>query len=86
MLLPKAKRRNRTGLPVAGLMEQQAGNGRQTPLRLLIGLGNPGSEYRHTRHNLGARFVEALAVDRDAHCAERLGFTGVLPAGMICSC
>ena len=76
MLLPKAKRRNRTGLPVAGLMEQQAGNGRQTPLRLVIGLGNPGSEYRHTRHNLGARFVEALAVDRNCPLRRETRFHG----------
>src|SRR5205814_4934405 len=32
-----------------------------TPLRLIVGLGNPGSEYRATRHNAGAWFVERLA-------------------------
>jgi PTH1 family peptidyl-tRNA hydrolase len=33
-----------------------------TPADLLvIGLGNPGAEYRHTRHNAGADIVELLA-------------------------
>jgi len=32
-----------------------------TPLRLIVGIGNPGSEYRPTRHNAGAWFVERLA-------------------------
>lgn len=30
-------------------------------IRLIVGLGNPGSEYRGTRHNAGADFVDALA-------------------------
>ncbi len=28
---------------------------------LLVGLGNPGSKYEHTRHNAGAQWIEALA-------------------------
>ncbi len=51
-------------------MEKQAGDGQLTLVRLLVGLGNPGPEYRDTRHNLGARFVEALAADKG--CSLRL--------------
>jgi len=31
------------------------------PISLIAGLGNPGSIYRHTRHNVGRTAVEALA-------------------------
>ncbi|MBN8506934.1 MAG: aminoacyl-tRNA hydrolase [Burkholderiales bacterium] len=32
-----------------------------TPLRLLVGLGNPGPEYEDTRHNAGFAWIEAAA-------------------------
>lgn len=31
------------------------------PITLIAGLGNPGSKYRNTRHNIGRTVVEALA-------------------------
>lgn len=37
-------------------------------VRLIVGLGNPGSEYEGTRHNAGAELVSALA----AQCGEVL--------------
>jgi len=30
-------------------------------IQLIVGLGNPGDKYAHTRHNAGAEFVEQLA-------------------------
>lgn len=32
-----------------------------TPLQLIVGLGNPGPDYLHSRHNAGADWVELLA-------------------------
>jgi PTH1 family peptidyl-tRNA hydrolase len=30
-------------------------------VKILVGLGNPGSQYHNTRHNIGFRFVDAIA-------------------------
>jgi PTH1 family peptidyl-tRNA hydrolase len=43
-------------------------------LRLIVGLGNPGSEHLRTRHNAGFWFVDALALQ----CGARFGLESKL--------
>lgn len=57
------------------------GNGTPSPasimnnaLRLIVGLGNPGSQHERTRHNAGFRFVDELA----AKAGARFGVDGKL--------
>lgn len=38
---------------------------------LIVGLGNPGNKYTHTRHNIGFLVVEALARHRRANWHEK---------------
>ncbi|MFC3120614.1 aminoacyl-tRNA hydrolase [Agaribacter flavus] len=50
-------------------------------LQLIVGLGNPGPEYKDTRHNAGAMFVENLASRFNLSLkyeAKFFGFTGRL--------
>ena len=44
--------------------------------KLIIGLGNPGNEYAKTRHNLGARVVQAWV--------EKVGKEGLVELGVSC--
>ena len=46
-------------------------------ISMIAGLGNPGSDYRGTRHNAGADFVEALARQHGATLQAESRFSGL---------
>jgi PTH1 family peptidyl-tRNA hydrolase len=55
-----------------------------TPIRLVAGLGNPGREYAHTRHNAGFWFVDELAAKLGASFSNESKFGGeVAKAGAL---
>ncbi len=49
-------------------------------MKLVVGLGNPGSEYKKTKHNVGFRAVELLAEDLNIEI-NRLKFRGLIGEG-----
>lgn len=48
-----------------------------TAIKLIVGLGNPGSEYRGTRHNAGADFAAELARQCGANLQPESKFFGL---------
>lgn len=49
----------------------------QVPLRMIVGLGNPGAEYSETRHNAGFWFCERLARELSAPLNHESRFHGI---------
>jgi PTH1 family peptidyl-tRNA hydrolase len=48
----------------------------QKPLRLIVGLGNPGADYSETRHNAGFWFCERLASELGVSLSRESRFHG----------
>lgn len=44
---------------------------------MIVGLGNPGSEYRGTRHNAGADFIDELARQNNSSLQPESKFSGL---------
>ncbi|MBA3979019.1 MAG: aminoacyl-tRNA hydrolase [Alcanivorax sp.] len=47
------------------------------PIRLIVGLGNPGAQYADTRHNAGAWYVDALARSQGVSLSEDKKYFGL---------
>lgn len=49
----------------------------ESPIRLIVGLANPGQDYANTRHNAGAWFVETLCQQQHALLRPETKFLGL---------
>ena len=56
--------------------------GVETEMKLIVGLGNPGFKYRHTRHNIGFMVLDKLASDFRIKIKKH-AFDSILGAGKI---
>ena len=53
-----------------------------SPIKLVVGLGNPGSDYEKTRHNAGFWFAEDVAHEIGGSLAFEKKFNGLVARGM----
>ncbi len=52
-------------------------------ISLIVGLGNPGSQYEHTRHNVGVDFLEMIADKYKISLRPEKNFLGIAGRGDI---
>jgi PTH1 family peptidyl-tRNA hydrolase len=52
-------------------------------IKLIVGLGNPGSQYQYTRHNVGAELVARLAETYRINLASDRSYKGRIGRGII---
>ena len=53
------------------------------PIRLIVGLGNPGAEYEQTRHNAGFWLVDKLANDVGARLQRETRYNAMMAKSVI---